>query len=233
MANAQPEPSMEEILASIRRIISEDDEQELSVDRSSLDSGEPDTPSSVAPKVTPTPVTPKAESVAVDKVNTVAPAPAPAPVTNQPVAPSLTSSNTSKEEPTALAKTVESTVVQEVKSAVTQVGSISDTSETQQPELPKTQAKDEYQTKDVKMVKQQATAVKDDTLVDSDTADAAVQAFGNLSRSVKVADEPGQSLEQIVTGMLKPMVKEWLDANLPRIVEEKVEYEVQRLARRG
>jgi len=29
MANPQPEPSMEEILASIRRIISEDEEEEL------------------------------------------------------------------------------------------------------------------------------------------------------------------------------------------------------------
>ncbi|MCA8888147.1 MAG: DUF2497 domain-containing protein, partial [Parvularculaceae bacterium] len=32
--------------------------------------------------------------------------------------------------------------------------------------------------------------------------------------------------------MLRPMIKEWLDANLPAIVEEKVEEEVQRVARR-
>jgi len=32
--------------------------------------------------------------------------------------------------------------------------------------------------------------------------------------------------------MLRPMIKDWLDANLAEIVEQKVEEEVQRVARR-
>ncbi|MEO0613916.1 MAG: DUF2497 domain-containing protein, partial [Pseudomonadota bacterium] len=103
------------------------------------------------------------------------------------------------------------------------------------PSLDHDQAHDELSTEDVKMVKQQAAAVQDtsDDIVDSTTAKAASAAFGSLTRSVRMADGDGQTLEAVVTEMMRPMVKEWLDTNLSRIVEEKVEYEVQRLARRG
>jgi uncharacterized protein len=43
----------------------------------------------------------------------------------------------------------------------------------------------------------------------------------------------GNSVEALVVAMLRPMLKEWLDANLPRIVEDKVETEVARIARRS
>ena len=39
------------------------------------------------------------------------------------------------------------------------------------------------------------------------------------------------TIEGLVREMLKPMMKDWLDANLAKIVEEKVEAEVQRIAR--
>lgn len=69
-------------------------------------------------------------------------------------------------------------------------------------------------------------------ILDHTTAAAASQAFRSLSQSVRISEGPGKTLEDIVTEMLRPMVKEWLDANLPAIVEEKVEEEVQRVARR-
>jgi cell pole-organizing protein PopZ len=43
----------------------------------------------------------------------------------------------------------------------------------------------------------------------------------------------GNTVEAMVGELIKPMLKEWLDANLPRIVEEKVEAEVARIARRS
>ncbi len=89
---------------------------------------------------------------------------------------------------------------------------------------------------DVEMIKQNvAEAIHEeagDAMLDENAANAASNAFANLSDKVKVSDAPGRSLEDIVTDMLKPMIKEWLDANLPTIVEEKVEEEVQRVARR-
>jgi len=42
----------------------------------------------------------------------------------------------------------------------------------------------------------------------------------------------GTTVEDMVAEMLRPMMKEWLDANLPAIVERIVEREVMRLARR-
>ena len=70
-------------------------------------------------------------------------------------------------------------------------------------------------------------------ILDEPTATAASEAFHNLSETVRVSSrEGGQTLEDIVTAMLQPMIKEWLNANLPAIVEEKVEEEVQRVARR-
>ena len=73
-----------------------------------------------------------------------------------------------------------------------------------------------------------------DVILDETAAAAASKAFQSLSQNVRVStpEGEGRTLEDIVVAMLKPMVKDWLDANLPAIVEEKVEEEVQRLARR-
>jgi cell pole-organizing protein PopZ len=43
---------------------------------------------------------------------------------------------------------------------------------------------------------------------------------------------PGRSLEDLTRDMLRPMIKDWLDENLPRIVQDRVDEEVERLARR-
>jgi cell pole-organizing protein PopZ len=40
----------------------------------------------------------------------------------------------------------------------------------------------------------------------------------------------GQSIELLVTEALKPMLQQWLDANLPRLVEEKLQEELKRRA---
>ena len=41
----------------------------------------------------------------------------------------------------------------------------------------------------------------------------------------------GRTLEDVVRELLRPLLKDWLDANLPRIVEEKVEAEILRMSR--
>lgn len=66
-------------------------------------------------------------------------------------------------------------------------------------------------------------------LTDDNTAGAAAGALGKLISKMDFGSE--NTLEGLVRELLKPMVKEWLDANLARIVEEKVEAEVQRIAR--
>ena len=92
------------------------------------------------------------------------------------------------------------------------------------------------QTESLEMLKKNVEAGAPETeealILDQTAAAAASQAFESLSQSVRVADKDSHTLEDIVVAMLKPMIKDWLDANLPAIVEEKVEQEVQRVARR-
>lgn len=74
---------------------------------------------------------------------------------------------------------------------------------------------------------------EDDGIVEATTAAAASKAFLSLTETVQISrGGESRTLEDIVVEMLKPMVKDWLDANLAQIVEEKVEEEVQRVARR-
>ncbi len=159
MENPQAEPSMEEILASIRRIISEDDEESPA---------RPETAGSVMAQKT-------------------------------------------EKKPVELPLRSEASLDDDT-------------------------AKPHLETEDVEMVKKNVTAAAgedtEETILDRASADAASQAFLSLSQSVRVSDGEGRTLEDIVTRMLKPMIKDWLDANLPAIVEEKVEEEVQRVARR-
>ena len=67
-------------------------------------------------------------------------------------------------------------------------------------------------------------------LVSSPSAFAAASAFGQLSAAVSGPSQ-GRTLEDLVTELLKPMLKEWLDQNLTAIVEAKVADEVERIAR--
>ena len=66
-------------------------------------------------------------------------------------------------------------------------------------------------------------------LTDEHTADVAAGALGKLISKMEIAGD--NTIEGLVREMLKPMIKDWLDANLAGIVEEKVEAEVQRIAR--
>ncbi len=64
----------------------------------------------------------------------------------------------------------------------------------------------------------------------SSTAGAAVgQAFNMLSHTVLTQN--ARTLEDLVKEMLKPMLKVWLDDNLPPLVERLVRAEIERVAR--
>jgi uncharacterized protein len=60
--------------------------------------------------------------------------------------------------------------------------------------------------------------------------DAVVRA--NLSRLANLGlGAPGITIEAMVREMLRPMLKEWLDENLPTVVERMVEKEIARISR--
>ena len=72
-------------------------------------------------------------------------------------------------------------------------------------------------------------AYDNSSLTDDSTANAAAGALGKLISKMDLGGN--NTLEALVREMLRPMIKEWLDANLASIVEQKVEAEVERISR--
>lgn len=70
-------------------------------------------------------------------------------------------------------------------------------------------------------------------LIGAQTAEATAAAFSRMGPALPGHFASGASVEELVSYLLKPMLKEWLDLHLPRIVEERVEAELARIARRG
>lgn len=69
-------------------------------------------------------------------------------------------------------------------------------------------------------------------LLSADAAVAASAAFGDLNRTLTVSLGEGKTVEAIVSDLLRPLLKSWLDQHLPPLVEEMVQEEIERLARR-
>jgi cell pole-organizing protein PopZ len=71
---------------------------------------------------------------------------------------------------------------------------------------------------------------QDDDLIGSAAAAATASAFGRLEAALSMP-APGRSLDDVVRELLKPLLKQWLDENLPRIAEAKVAEAVEKLQR--
>jgi len=69
-------------------------------------------------------------------------------------------------------------------------------------------------------------------LLSADAAVAASAAFGDLNRTLTVSLGEGKTVEAIVGDLLRPLLKSWLDQHLPPLVEQMVQEEIERLARR-
>ncbi len=72
----------------------------------------------------------------------------------------------------------------------------------------------------------------EDGIMSEPAASAAMGSFHSLADTIRISDEEGRTLEGVVRALLRPMLKEWLDTNLPGIVDEKVQAEIDRVARR-
>jgi cell pole-organizing protein PopZ len=73
------------------------------------------------------------------------------------------------------------------------------------------------------------TPQADRSLVSPRTAAAVDMAFNSLAHTVLVQNS--RTLEDLVREMLKPMLKAWLDDNLPNMVERMVRAEIERVSR--
>ena len=68
-----------------------------------------------------------------------------------------------------------------------------------------------------------------DQLIEPATEAAARHAFSRIGELG--LGTPGMTLENVVRELLRPMLKDWLDENLPSVVEAMVEREIERLSR--
>lgn len=68
-------------------------------------------------------------------------------------------------------------------------------------------------------------------------AASAASAFAGFASTIRKPDPidswsgSGPTVDELARALLRPMLKEWLDANLPGIVEAQVRKEVERIAR--
>jgi uncharacterized protein len=74
-----------------------------------------------------------------------------------------------------------------------------------------------------------ANGASDESLVADPAARQAAGALGRLMGSMRVSS--GATLDDVVRDLLRPMLKEWLDAHLPQIVESEVAREIERIRR--
>lgn len=193
------EPTMEEILASIRRIISEDD-------------APAETPAAAAPEATPEPAP---EPLAAETIFA-------APV-----------------EPTPEPAVVEDDVLEltdRYEAPAEIIGDLDVVEHTPEPYHPEPEPAPLY----AESTPEPAPAY--DTLVGDSAAASAASAFAGLAASFKKpepaqavsGDLPflsGNTVEAMVGEMLRPLLKDWLDNNLPGIVQTAVQKEVERIAR--
>lgn len=75
-----------------------------------------------------------------------------------------------------------------------------------------------------------APAAHEAGLLSPRVAESTAAAFGRLSSSLNASDH---GIEQMTREMLQPMLRHWLDTHLPNIVERLVREEIERVARRG
>ncbi|MEL7029000.1 MAG: DUF2497 domain-containing protein [Pseudomonadota bacterium] len=186
MDDSQQEPTMEEILASIRRIISEDEEEGAGDGEAKAADPEP-AAAEPAPAVDDVlELTEKVE----DDIEIAAVAEEPEPEAELVI------------EPEPEPEPVDDIVFEE-----------------DEPE--------------VDLAPEPAVDLEDDSpLLEATTAAAAASSFDALSGSLPLYDGEAKTLEEMVQSMLRPMLKQWLDANLAQIVEVKVQEEIERVARR-
>ena len=103
----------------------------------------------------------------------------------------------------------------------------------------KAAASDKDESEILELTEAAENATRDDVLLDDTKAQSLRHSFSAL----QTLSEPGAapqivrsgetSLEGLTCDLLRPMLKDWLDAHLPPIVEAMVEREIMRITKKG
>ncbi len=241
------EPSMEEILASIRRIIADDEAKPTAADAPAAAAAKPAAPAAKAPAMKDIP--PSAISAAQASAAKAAPAPAkPAPAPAAPPAPAPAVSNSQDDIDALLNGLDEATTPEEIRSPqpdgevfeLTDEMAVADP----QPAFHKIEPEDDLEFTESAAAKalhrqpafepppfESAPAPPPQQILSRSTVSAVESAFNTLANTV--LSNNARTLEDLVKEMLRPMLKSWLDDNLPGLVERIVKAEIERVSRGG
>jgi cell pole-organizing protein PopZ len=107
-------------------------------------------------------------------------------------------------------------------------------------EEPVANSSESFQQEDIRAVETKSATIGPE-LVSATAATAATGAFAKLTEAFQqrtapedsIADGSGRTVEQFVEDKIRPLLKEWMDENLPPIVERLVQKEIQKIARRA
>jgi cell pole-organizing protein PopZ len=231
------EPSMEEILASIRRIIADDEAKPVEKDAGPPASAASSAPGAAPPAAKPaamTDIPPSAIAAARAAPAKVAPEPAPPPA----------AANSQDDIDAMLAGLDATTTAAEVRPPLPD-GDVFDL--TNEMALPDPQPapfrmvdpEDDLEFSEAVAASAPHRPFEPPPLYDSpapppqilsrSTVSAVESAFNTLANTV--LSNNARTLEDLVKEMLRPMLKSWLDDNLPGLVERIVKAEIERVSR--
>ncbi len=242
------EPSMEEILASIRRIIADDEAKPPASEKPSSSSAAPP----AAPPAKPAAVTPAVKPAAMKDIPpsgipaaqsaAVKAAPPPA----KPAAPPPAAVPNSQDDIDALLNGLdEATSPEEIRpSPDADVFELTDdmaVPEPPQPSFHKIEPEDDLEFTESAASRAahrqaafepppfESSPAPAQQMLSRSTVSAVESAFNTLANTV--LSNNARTLEDLVKEMLRPMLKSWLDDNLPGLVERIVKAEIERVSR--
>jgi cell pole-organizing protein PopZ len=229
-AKAQ-EPSMEEILASIRRIIADDDTAKPASPPAAA--APPPRPAALPPR---NPIPPSPQAAALHPVD-------PPPPSNVMDQRDIDAMLAGHDEPSAQAEDVLDLTEQMAEPAPDEAPSFqtidgqSDVIFTDPPAQPEPRYVEEPRVVEEPRAVEEPRrpqpapqpATLDRSLMSSHTSAAVDSAFNALAQTVLIQN--ARTLEDLVREMLRPLLKSWLDDNLPGMVERIVKAEIERVSR--
>jgi cell pole-organizing protein PopZ len=232
------EPSMEEILASIRRIIADDEAKPAAAEK-------PANPPAAAKPAVMKDIPPSAIAPAPKPV-AAAPKPAPpAPPPPPPPAPEPAVSNNQDDIDAMLASLDAATPEADIRPAQPEADVFELTDEMALPDpapsaatFSRVEPQDDIEFTEAKASRRQPayeppfeSAAPARPILSHSTVSAVESAFNSLANTV--LSNNARTLEDLVKEMLRPMLKSWLDDNLPGLVERIVKAEIERVSRGG
>jgi cell pole-organizing protein PopZ len=243
------EPSMEEILASIRRIIADDEAKPPAAEKPAgppAAAAKPEKPAAAAPPAK-APVMNDIPPSAIPAAQAAAAKPAPPPAKPAAPAPAAVVSNSQDDIDALLNGLDEATTPEEIRPASPEADVFELTDEMAmappeppQPAFHKVEPQDDLEFSESAAARalhrQPAfepspleSSAPPQQILSRSTVSAVESAFNSLAHTV--LSNNARTLEDLVKEMLRPMLKSWLDDNLPGLVERIVKAEIERVSR--